>query len=105
MPQAVAFSANHARRPRRRILSGACRAWRVTGLVSAFFVSACCVLRAEDVSAPVILQYFESTYGVIEQRAPDVFKAGYGAIYTPPPGRADSGNVSVGYAQYDRFDL
>src|SRR3954447_4339737 len=60
---------------------------------------------AQDVSAPVILQYFESRYGTIEQRMPDVFKAGYGAIYTPPPGRADSGNFSVGYDQYDRFDL
>src|SRR5206468_3001707 len=33
------------------------------------------------------------------------FKAGYGAIYTPPPGRADQGSLSVGYDQYDRFDL
>lgn len=60
---------------------------------------------AEDVSAPVILQYFESTYRTIEKRAPDIFKAGYGAIYTPPPGRADQGNFSVGYDPYDRFDL
>lgn len=60
---------------------------------------------AQDVSSPVILQYFESRYTTIEQRMPDVFNAGYGAIYTPPPGRADSGNSSVGYDQYDRFDL
>jgi len=60
---------------------------------------------AEDVSAPVILQYFESTYRTIEKRAPDIFNAGYGAIYTPPPGRADQGNFSVGYDPYDRFDL
>lgn len=59
----------------------------------------------DDVSAPVILQYFESQYSTIESRMPDIFKAGYGAIYTPPPGRADSGNSSVGYDQYDRFDL
>ena len=61
--------------------------------------------RATDTSAPVILQYFEGRYGTIEQRMPDIFNAGYGAIYTPPPGRADSGNFSVGYDQYDRFDL
>ena len=58
-----------------------------------------------DRSAPAILQYFESRYGTIETRAPDVFKAGYGAIYTPPPGRADQGSFSVGYDAYDRFDL
>lgn len=61
--------------------------------------------KADDVSAPVVLQYFESKYSTIESRMPDIFKAGYGAIYTPPPGRADSGNSSAGYDQYDRFDL
>ncbi len=31
--------------------------------------------------------------------------AGYGAVATPPPYRADSGNQSVGYDVYNRFDL
>jgi alpha-amylase len=35
----------------------------------------------------------------------DVFLAGYGFVWTPPPFRADSGNGSVGYDVYDRFDL
>src|SRR5262245_50763120 len=63
------------------------------------------VASAQDVSAPVILQYFESSYGTIENRLSDVFAAGYGSMYTPPPGRAQSGDQSVGYDQYDRFDL
>src|SRR5262245_55066050 len=58
-----------------------------------------------DVSAPVILQWFDGSYQTIEERAADVFAAGYGVIYTPPPGRADSGDGSVGYDVYDRFDL
>jgi alpha-amylase len=58
-----------------------------------------------DVSAPALLQYFEGSYNTIEQRAADVFDAGYGAVYLPPPGRADSGNQSVGYDVYNRFDL
>jgi glycosidase len=58
-----------------------------------------------DTSAPVTLQYFEGSYNTIEQRAADIFKAGYGAVYLPPPGRADSGNQSVGYDVYNRFDL
>lgn len=61
--------------------------------------------RADDVSAPVILQFFEGTYSTVENRMADIFAAGYGSMYTPPPGRADSGNQSVGYDQYDRFDL
>src|SRR5205823_1998078 len=60
---------------------------------------------AEDVSAPPILQYFESTHTTIENRAADIFTAGYGSVWTPPPGRADSGDSSVGYDVYDRFDL
>ena len=59
----------------------------------------------EDTSPAPILQYFESTYNTLEDRMGDVFKAGYGMVYTPPPGRADSGNQSVGYDQYNRFDL
>ena len=58
-----------------------------------------------DASAPAILQIFESSYGNLEQRAADVFAAGYGGVWVPPTGRADSGNFSVGYDVYDRFDL
>lgn len=58
-----------------------------------------------DVSAPAILQWFEGSYDSIERRAVDVFHAGYGTVYTPPPGRADQGNFSVGYDVYDRFEL
>lgn len=61
--------------------------------------------RAEDVSQPAILQWFEATYDTMEKRSPDMFLAGYGRAYTPPPGRADLSNSSVGYDVYDRFDL
>src|SRR4051794_20042741 len=63
--------------------------------------------RAADVSPPVVLQYFESQWQTMEKRLPDVFMAGYGALWTPPPGRAlyvDQGG-GIGYDLYDRFDL
>src|SRR5438876_7605273 len=62
---------------------------------------------AADVSPPVILQYFESQWRTMEKRMPDVFMAGYGAIWTPPPGRAlyDDQGGGIGYNLYDRFDL
>src|SRR6185436_12288535 len=60
---------------------------------------------AEDVSAPAILQWFEGSWSTIDKRMPDVQAAGYGGLWTPPPGRADQGGLSVGYDQYDRFDL
>lgn len=58
-----------------------------------------------DVSAPAILQLFESTYDNIEDRSADIFLAGYGGVWIPPTGRADTGNFSVGYDVFDRFDL
>ncbi len=58
-----------------------------------------------SVSAPAILQWFDGSFGTIEDRTPDIFAAGYGAVWLPPPGRADSGGFSVGYDVYDRFDL
>jgi len=58
-----------------------------------------------DVSAPVILQVYDGSYRTIERRAADIFNAGYGAVFTPPPGRAELSNFSVGYDVYDRFDL
>jgi alpha-amylase len=62
---------------------------------------------AQQSSSPVILQWFESSWRNIERRTPDLFNAGYGALWTPPPGRAiylpEGGGI--GYDPYDRFDL
>ncbi len=63
------------------------------------------LVEAQNTSAPVILQWFESTYKTQERRIADAFSAGYGQIYLPPTGRADSSDFSVGYDVYDRFDL
>jgi alpha-amylase len=63
------------------------------------------IVRGQDVSPLPILQWFECRHSTIQKRIPDLFMAGYGAIWIPPPGRADSGNQSVGYDPYDRFDL
>jgi alpha-amylase len=78
---------------------------RIAALVAATGLAGNQRAFAEDVSAPAIFQDFENSYGTIENRMADIFNAGYGGTYTPPPGRADSGNSSVGYDQYNRFDL
>jgi alpha-amylase len=63
------------------------------------------VAQAYDVSAPAMIQLFESKWTNLSRRSPDLFMAGYGQIWIPPASRADSGNQSVGYDVYDRFDL
>lgn len=62
-------------------------------------------IRAEDVSQPVILQMFEARWETIDNRMADIFEVGYGQMWIPPTGRADSSNFSVGYDVFDRFDL
>src|SRR3954464_2446921 len=80
--------------------------WRVIAALLVLASMQCSALtRAEDVSQPAILQWFEATYDTMEKRSPDMFLAGYGTAYTPPPGRSDTSNFSVGYDVYDRFDL
>ena len=61
--------------------------------------------RAQDNSAAPILQMFEARWDTVEDRAVDAFMAGYGNVWIPPTGLADSGGFSVGYDVYDRFDL
>jgi len=72
-------------------------------IVTAFAAPAA---RAQfDVSPPATLQWFEASYDTMIERTPDLFMAGYGGVWTPPPGRADISDFSVGYDVYDRFDL
>ena len=66
---------------------------------------ACAPAAGQDHSPPPTLQLFDARWETIEHRLADVFMAGYGAMWLPPPSRADSGGHSVGYDVFDRFDL
>lgn len=52
-----------------------------------------------------ILQWFETDYSTMLKRLPQVAKAGYAAIYLPPPQKSPGGGLSTGYNPFDRFDL
>ncbi len=79
---------------------------RTGGCLAALLVGLAGRAVAEDYSPPPILQWFEASYDTMERRSADMFLAGYGAVWMPPPGRGDlSQNGSVGYDVYDRFDL
>ncbi len=74
--------------------------WRQLALASALGLWGTTAVRAE-----VVLQYFEGRWDTIERRMPDIFMSGYSGLWIPPASRADSGNHSVGYDVFDRFDL
>lgn len=85
----------------RRISRGASSKRLLTAALAAIALGA----AAPSADARVMLQYFESRWATIERRMPDVFMAGYGALWLPPAAKADSGGFSVGFDVFDRFDL
>lgn len=78
---------------------------RLTRQLARIALAGGCLAAMPAAEARVMLQYFESTWETMERRMPDVFMAGYGALWLPPAARADSGNQSVGFDVFDRFDL
>ncbi len=84
-----------------------CGTKQITGILACAGVLAAIAglpLRAVADDNPVILQWFESKWTDMERRVPDYFLAGYGGVWLPPPGKANSSG-SAGYDPYDRFDL
>lgn len=61
--------------------------------------------RSEAQLTPVTLQWFETSWRTMEDRTADAFMAGYGRVWTPPPGKGENGTASIGYNVFDRFDL
>jgi alpha-amylase len=104
MPLVVAKTSYSAQCVRLRIVAGT-RSAACAVLVVACWLAASGPILAEDASTPAFLQIFEAKWGTIEARMPDIFATGYGRMWLPPPARADSGNHSVGYDVFDRFDL
>jgi alpha-amylase len=83
--------------------AGAAR--RALALTAAVLAGLGRLAPADDVSQPAMLQMFEAKWQTIENRMPDIFQTGYGQMWLPPPQRADTGNLSVGYDVFNRFDL
>src|SRR5688572_24665608 len=81
------------------------RVRRASVLAAAAVAALVGAAHAQDASAPATLQMYEASWQTIEKRTPDIFMAGYGAMWLPPPGKADQGGLSVGYDVYDRFHL
>jgi len=74
--------------------------------------AACAVLLAgllELTVAPVrgeaMLELFQLTWPQVTQKMPEIAEAGYDSIWLPNPAKGNSGGFSIGYDQFDPFDL
>lgn len=76
---------------------------------SCLFAAAATMLFVRGVGAEeaTFIQYFDAKWNTMRYRMPDVFIAGYDAVWLPPPQRAagPTNTTSVGYDLFDRFDL
>src|SRR5476651_648904 len=59
---------------------------------------------ATSLHAEVMLQFFNTSWNDIAQKMPELAEAGYDSIWIPPPTKA-GGGLSVGYDEFDAFDL
>jgi hypothetical protein len=52
-----------------------------------------------------MLELFQLSWNQISDKMPEIAEAGYDSLWLPNPAKGDSGTFSVGYDQFDPFDL
>jgi len=52
-----------------------------------------------------MLELFQLTWPQITQKMPEIAEAGYDSLWLPNPAKGNSGAYSIGYDQFDPFDL
>jgi len=52
-----------------------------------------------------MLELFQMSWNQISQKMPEIAEAGYDSLWLPNPAKGNSGTYSVGYDQFDPFDL
>ncbi len=74
--------------------------------------AACAVLLAglleltvASVRGEAMLELFQLTWPQVTQKMPEIAEAGYDSIWLPNPAKGNSGGFSIGYDQFDPFDL
>jgi hypothetical protein len=52
-----------------------------------------------------MLELFQMTWPQVTQKMPEIAEAGYDSLWLPNPAKGNSGAYSIGYDQFDPFDL
>ena len=63
------------------------------------------VAGVRPVRAEAMLELFQMSWPQITQKMPEIAEAGYDSLWLPNPAKGNSGAYSVGYDQFDPFDL
>jgi len=62
-------------------------------------------LAVNRVRGEAMLELFQMTWPEITQKMPEIAEAGYDSLWVPNPAKGNSGSASIGYDQFDPFDL
>jgi hypothetical protein len=71
-----------------------------TGVTLSLLLGAAGLARGE-----AMLELFNVSWAELTQKMPEIAEAGYTSLWLPNPAKAGSGTYSVGYDQFDPFDL
>ena len=52
-----------------------------------------------------MLELFQMSWNQITEKMPEIAEAGYDSLWLPNPAKGNSGAYSIGYDQFDPFDL
>src|SRR5882672_4560138 len=83
-----------SQRPRRPIFS----------LFAALAIALSVLLPTTPARGEAMLQLFNVNWDELIQKMPEIAEAGYTSLWLPPPTKG-SGGFSVGYDEFDPFDL
>ncbi|MDE3069019.1 MAG: hypothetical protein KGJ60_15920, partial [Verrucomicrobiota bacterium] len=76
-----------------------CRAVRSVGLLGGLLGG------VQLAQGEAMLALFQMTWPQITQKMPEIAEAGYDSLWLPNPAKGNTGAFSIGYDQFDPFDL
>ena len=74
-------------------------------LVTSAFLSTGLLLLAANVRSEAMLELFQLNWNQVTAKIPELAEAGYDSLWLPNPAKGNSGTFSIGYDQFDPFDL
>ena len=87
------------------LLRRVCPGNRFCGLARICFLFAGLLGSVSNGRSEAMLELFQLNWNQISQKMPEIAEAGYDSLWLPNPAKGNSGAYSIGYDQFDPFDL